>query len=158
MTRRLRLAPAVTALALLVLAGALSACTPGNAAVEHARGQIGTRYTYGGSTPKSGFDCSGLTSWAWGQAGVTIPRTSSGQFDWTDRVSRSQLQPGDLVFYSSSGPGGRVSHVALYAGDGTIIHARNSSMPVREDRLDSYWTSNLVGYGRIPASAMPRSG
>ncbi len=156
MTRRLRVAPVVAALALLALAAGLTACTPGQSAVDAARSQIGTRYTYGGSSPETGFDCSGLTSWSWKQAGVTsIPRTSSGQHAWTERISRSQLEPGDLVFYSSGGPGGTVSHVAMYVGDGTIVHARNSSMPVREDRLDSYWTSNLVGYGRIPASALP---
>lgn len=153
-----RLAPATLALALLVLAGSLAACTPGLSAVDHARKVIDTRYRYGGASPSEGFDCSGLTSWAWNQAGVDeIPRTSRDQYAWSTRIERSDLQAGDLVFYSAGGPGGTVSHVSLYAGEGKLIHAPNSDRRVEEVSLDEYWTSNLVGYGRIPASAMPES-
>lgn len=156
--RTRRLAPATLALALLVLAGSLAACTPGVSAVDHARQMIGTRYTYGGASPSEGFDCSGLTSWAWNKAGVDeIPRTSSAQYAWTTRIERSDLQPGDLVFYSAGGPDGTVSHVSLYAGEGKLIHAPNRDRNVEEVSIDSFWTSNLVGYGRIPASAMPES-
>lgn len=152
---RTRAVTATAALVLLVAGGLLAGCTPGQSAVDHARQQIGTPYRYGGSTPSSGFDCSGLTSWAWKQAGVTtMPRTSRDQYAWSQKITRAELQPGDLVFYSSGGPGGTVSHVALYSGDGKIIHAPSSGKTVTETTVD-YWRGALVGFGRIPASAMP---
>lgn len=152
--RRTTAVLATAALPLVLLAGVLAGCTPGQTAVDHARQQIGRPYTYGGSTPSSGFDCSGLTSWAWKQAGVSIPRTSRDQHRWADRISREELRPGDLVFYSSGGPSGTVSHVALYAGDGRIVHASSSSDEVKEASVD-YWKGHLVGFGRVPAEAMP---
>ncbi|HEX7131476.1 MAG TPA: C40 family peptidase [Iamia sp.] len=155
MLTRTRAVTATLVLALLLAAASLAGCTPGQSAVDHARQQIGRPYTYGGSSPSSGFDCSGLTSWAWKQAGVTsIPRTSRDQHRWAKSIPRDQLQPGDLVFYSSGGPSGTVSHVALYAGDGRIIHASSSHDRVEEAAVD-YWSGHLVGYGRIPASALP---
>lgn len=151
--RTRRIAPILLAALVLVGAGGLAACTPQRTAVDAARSQMGTPYRSGGAAP-GGFDCSGLTSWAWKQAGVSIPRTSSEQHRWTTRVSRADLQAGDLVFYSSAGPRGRVSHVALYAGGGKIVHARKTGVPVEEQNVDTWWKSNLVGYGRIPASAL----
>ncbi|QYG92072.1 C40 family peptidase [Iamia sp. SCSIO 61187] len=156
MLARSRAVAATAVLAVLLAAASLAGCTPGQSAVDHARQQIGRPYTYGGSSPGTGFDCSGLTSYAWRQAGVTtMPRTSRDQHRWAERIGRDQLQPGDLVFYSSGGPGGTVSHVALYAGDGRIIHAPSSGQTVTEASLASWWTSNLVGFGRVPASALP---
>lgn len=155
MLTRARAITATATLALLLVAGAFAGCTPGQSAVDHARQQIGRPYTYGGSTPSSGFDCSGLTTWAWKQAGVTsMPRTSRDQRAWADPVTRAELQPGDLVFYSSGGPSGTVSHVALYAGDGKIVHASSSNDRVMEAPVD-YWKGHLVGYGRVPADALP---
>ncbi|MDQ3737854.1 MAG: C40 family peptidase [Actinomycetota bacterium] len=156
MMTRLRLTPAALAVGLLALVASLSACIPGPAgevAVDHARQQIGQPYTSGGSSPETGFDCSGLTSYAWKQAGVTsIPRSSIDQYNWTERIGRDELAPGDLVFY---GYDGRVGHVAIYAGNDTIIHARNSNYPVMENDINTYWTGNLIGYGRVPDHAMP---
>ncbi|HEU5151300.1 MAG TPA: C40 family peptidase [Iamia sp.] len=155
MLTRARAVAATAVLPLVLVAGLLAGCTPGQSAVDHARQQIGRPYTYGGSTPSSGFDCSGLTTWAWKQAGVTsMPRTSRDQHAWADEIERSELRPGDLVFYSSGGPDGTVSHVALYAGDGRIIHASSSNDEVQEASVD-YWKGHLVGYGRIPESALP---
>ncbi len=148
----------------LAAIGGLVACEPvssraqaGQDAVAAARGELGQPYKYGSdSRATGGYDCSGLTSFAWKQAGVTdIPRSSRYQWTWVERISKSQLQPGDLVFYSSGGPSGTVSHVAMYAGNDTLIHARNSSLPVREDKLSTYWVNNRVGYGRVPASSLP---
>jgi cell wall-associated NlpC family hydrolase len=154
LTRRRSVAAAAT-LALLLVAASLAGCTPGQSAVDHARQQIGRPYTYGGASPSGGFDCSGLTSWAWKQAGVTsIPRTSRDQHAWAKAITRQELQPGDLVFYSSGGPSGTVSHVALFIGDGMIVHASSSHDRVEEAPVD-YWSGHLVGYGRIPASALP---
>jgi cell wall-associated NlpC family hydrolase len=92
-------------------------------AVAAALSKEGGRYVYGASGPDA-FDCSGLTSWAWAQAGVSIPRTSSGQAGLPS-VPLSQLQPGDLVTYYSP-----VSHVAMYIGNGQVIHASTESRPI----------------------------
>ena len=92
-------------------------------AVAAALSKEGARYVYGAAGPSS-FDCSGLTSWAWAQAGVSIPRTSGGQAGLPS-VPLSELQPGDLVTYYSP-----VHHVAMYIGNGQIIHASTESKPV----------------------------
>ncbi|MGI8756065.1 MAG: C40 family peptidase [Acidimicrobiales bacterium] len=149
---------AVMALLLSAAAG-LSACTnnvAGQKAVDAARTQIGQPYVSGGeSRAEGGFDCSGLTTYAWTQAGATgIPRTSVGQYQWATPVTKTNLRAGDLVFYSSTGPTGTVSHVALYSGEGTIIQAHKPGVPLSEDKLEGYWDGHLVGYGRVPASAM----
>ena len=89
------------------------------AAVNYAMAQVGDSYVYGAAGP-SAFDCSGLTMMAWAQAGVGLPHSSSAQMGSGARVSQSDLQPGDLVFYYSP-----VSHVALYIGNGMIVHAAN---------------------------------
>jgi len=91
--------------------------------VAAALSKEGGRYVYGAAGPDA-FDCSGLTSWAWAQAGVSIPRTSSGQAGLPS-VPLSQLQPGDLVTYYSP-----VSHVAMYIGNGQVIHASTESRPI----------------------------
>ena len=154
--RTRRFAPlALTALVLIGAAG-LSACTPQQTVVDAAREQIGMPYVSGGESPaEGGFDCSGLTYYAWKQVGVTLPRSSSAQWAWVDRIKKSELKPGDLVFYSAYGAGGSVTHVALYAGDGKIIQAHKPGVRLSEDSLATWWTSNLVGYGRVPADAMP---
>jgi cell wall-associated NlpC family hydrolase len=122
----------------------------GEAAVAAARTQLGQPYKSGGeSRAEGGFDCSGLTYFAWKTAGVTLPRSSTAQYAGTTRIKKADLLPGDLVFYSSSGPRGRVSHVALYAGKDVIIQARRPGVALREDKLSTYWTKNLVGYGRV---------
>ena len=92
-------------------------------AVQAALSKEGARYVYGAAGPNA-FDCSGLTSWAWAQAGVSIPRTSGGQAGLPS-VPLSQLQPGDLVTYYSP-----VSHVAMYIGNGQVVHASTESRPV----------------------------
>jgi cell wall-associated NlpC family hydrolase len=92
-------------------------------AVAAALSKQGSSYVYGSAGPST-FDCSGLTSWAWAQAGVTIPRTSGGQAGLPS-VPLSALQPGDLVTYYSP-----VSHVAMYIGDGQVVHASSPARPV----------------------------
>jgi cell wall-associated NlpC family hydrolase len=89
------------------------------AAVGYALAQVGDSYVYGAAGP-SAFDCSGLTMMSWAQAGVGLPHSSSAQFGSGPHVSSNDLQPGDLVFYYSP-----ISHVAIYIGNGLIVHAAN---------------------------------
>ena len=93
-------------------------------AVNYAMAQVGDAYVYGATGPDA-WDCSGLTMVAWGQAGVSLPHSSSGQMSYGTPVSSSQLQPGDLVFYYHP-----VSHVGMYIGNGKIVNAENPSAGV----------------------------
>jgi cell wall-associated NlpC family hydrolase len=87
-------------------------------AVGAAKSVIGAPYVFGSADPNVGFDCSGLTSWAWSQAGVYIPHSSASQYSSLPHVPLGSVQPGDLIFYYSP-----ISHVALYIGGGQIVHA-----------------------------------
>jgi cell wall-associated NlpC family hydrolase len=104
----------------------------GARALSFAKSQLGKPYRYASAGPGS-YDCSGLTSAAWSQVGVSLPRTSQSQIGVGRSVSKSELQPGDLVFYYGSSP----SHVALYAGNGQIIHAPRPGKSVEYASLDS---------------------
>ncbi|MBA9006676.1 C40 family peptidase [Thermomonospora cellulosilytica] len=111
-------------------------------ALNYAYAQLGKPYQYGAEGPNS-FDCSGLTMRAWGAAGVSIPRTTNSQYAATRRVSRSSLQPGDLVFFNSLG------HVGMYVGDGKMIHAPRTGKNVEiVDITSGYYASNYYGAGR----------
>jgi cell wall-associated NlpC family hydrolase len=100
------------------------------AAVAYALSKVGDAYVWGATGP-SAFDCSGLTMMAWAQAGVGLPHSSSAQRGYGVPVSESELQPGDLVFYYSP-----ISHVAMYIGNGMIVHAANPSQGVRIDPVN----------------------
>ena len=115
-------------------------------AVDKALEQIGKPYQYGAAGPNS-FDCSGLTSFSWRHAGVDITRTSRSQWHATSRVSRGQLQPGDLVFYSRDGTPGGIGHVAMYVGGGDIVEASRSGVPVRRSST-GLSRSDILGFGR----------
>ncbi|MFI2639722.1 NlpC/P60 family protein [Streptomyces sp. NPDC018610] len=100
------------------------------AAFSAAQSKIGSAYVYGATGPSS-FDCSGLTSWAYAQAGVSIPRTSESQANIGTRIySQSQLQVGDLVFFY-----GDLHHVGLYAGNGQVLHAPHTGAVVRYEAI-----------------------
>ncbi|MFH8446124.1 NlpC/P60 family protein [Streptomyces sp. NPDC018026] len=117
-----------------VLTGGKSTPASGRAAAAFAAAQskIGTPYVYGATGPSS-FDCSGLTSWAYAQAGVGIPRTSQAQTGAGTRISSaSQLQVGDLVFFF-----GDLHHVGLYAGNGQILHAPRTGTNVRYESMST---------------------
>lgn len=104
----------------------------GAVALAYARKQLGLPYSFGAAGPRA-FDCSGLTIQAWKAAGVSIPRTSLAQSTGGGRpVNRSELRPGDLVFFFSP-----VSHVALYAGDGMIIHAPRPGKSVQYIKMSA---------------------
>jgi cell wall-associated NlpC family hydrolase len=99
--------------------------------------QLGTRYTYGGETPAGGFDCSGFVQYVYGRHGAELPRTSRQQATAGAKLPRAlaALRPGDLMFFSSTG--GRVDHVAIYAGDGRILHSSRGLGGVGYDDLSS---------------------
>ncbi len=101
------------------------------AAVSFAMAQVGDAYVYGAAGP-SAWDCSGLTMVAWAQAGVSLPHSSSAQYNSGTHVSESELQPGDLVFYYSP-----ISHVGMYIGNGMIVNAENPSVGVKVTSLHS---------------------
>ncbi len=111
-------------------------------AVAAAESQIGVPYVWGGATPGVGFDCSGLTMWAWEQAGVYLPHFAEAQYQDTTPVPLSQLQPGDLLFYAS---GGYVYHVTMYVGPGEMIQAEQTGTNVM---ITPIWTQDLIGAGR----------
>lgn len=95
--------------------------------IQTALGQLGRPYVYGGRDP-SGFDCSGLVQYAYGEAGVLAPRDTSSQRDAGHRIAFDDAQPGDLLFYRFENSGGL--HVGLYLGDGRMIHAPASGRQV----------------------------
>jgi cell wall-associated NlpC family hydrolase len=101
------------------------------AAIAYARSKLGTPYLWGAVGPTR-FDCSGLTMWSYAQAGLTIPRTSRAQYAGLPHVPLSDLQPGDLVFYATNtADPNTIHHVAMYLGDGVVIHAPHTGDVVR---------------------------
>jgi cell wall-associated NlpC family hydrolase len=118
----------------------------GAGAVQAAEGQLGVPYVWGGESPKGsanpGFDCSGLTAYAWGQVGVGLPHYSGSQMSDSTPVPLSDLEPGDLLFY---GPGGS-EHVAMYVGPGTMIEAPETGQVVHLTGLRL--GDGFVGAGR----------
>jgi cell wall-associated NlpC family hydrolase len=118
----------------------------GERAVQFAESQLGVPYVWGAMSPGSGFDCSGLVAWAWGQAGVSLPHYSGAQMSSTTPVPLSGLEPGDLLFF---GPGGS-EHVAMYVGGGSIIQAPYTGAVVSYDSLANMlaYSGNFAGAGR----------
>jgi cell wall-associated NlpC family hydrolase len=114
-------------------------------AVRAALEQVGKPYQWAGAGPNS-FDCSGLVMYAWAQAGVSLPHYSVAQYEDTTRISASQLEPGDLVFYDT-GSGAEPGHVTIYIGNGQIVTADSPGTVVRVEVVD--WDGIPMGYGRV---------
>ena len=110
------------------------------AVLQAAYSMIGTPYQFGGTSPETGFDCSGFTMWAWSQGGVYLPHSSAAQYAALPHVAREDLQPGDLVFFYSP-----ISHVGIYVGGGSMIHSPHSGSVVSVVAI--YWDS-FVGAAR----------
>ncbi len=110
---------------------AVSASGNAAAAVQFAMAQVGDAYVYGAAGPDA-WDCSGLTMVAWAQAGVSLPHSSSAQYNSGPHIAESELMPGDLVFYYSP-----ISHVGMYIGNGMIVNAENPSVGVKVTSLHS---------------------
>lgn len=111
------------------------------AAISEARAQLGKPYSWGGSGPGS-FDCSGLTAWAWRAGGVSLPHNAAAQQGSGTPVDRSNLQPGDLVFFGSP-----AYHVGLYVGDGMMIHAPTTGDVVKMSSMS--YMSEYSGAVRV---------
>ena len=114
-----------------------------------AQQQIGVRYRYGGMTPNSGFDCSGLVYYSYSQAGVTVPRTSRDQFSAARKIALTDARPGDVVFFEDQE---KLSHVGIYLGGRRFVHAPSSGKTVSVADIDSpYYQEHLVAVGRLDA-------
>lgn len=113
--------------------------------VTEALGQIGRPYVYGGNTP-DGFDCSGLVQYSYGQAGISLPRTTGEQLKTGKEISLSDAEPGDLLFYKLGGG----LHVAIYVGDGRAVHApvRGKSVIVAPVDIE-FWRRSFVTAIRV---------
>lgn len=109
-------------------------------AIKAALSQLGVRYRFGAKSPGVAFDCSGLTSYAWGAAGVGIPRTSRTQYAGLTRIPTAAIQPGDLIF-----SGYPIHHVGMYLGNGQMVHAPRTGDVVKVSAV--YW-SRVVGVAR----------
>ncbi len=120
--------------------------------VELARSQVGTAYLWGGIRPGAGFDCSGLTSWAWREVGVTLPRTAQRQYEATRRIRAEEMAPGDLIFFARTDPmnSDLVTHVGLWAGEGRMVHGGSTRSGVREETVyQAYWRDHWAGAGQV---------
>ena len=102
---------------------------------KFARHLLGVRYRYGGSSPESGFDCSGFVRFVYRHFGVTLPHSSYADFNLGKKISRDSLRPGDLVFFDG------VGHVGLYIGNGRFIHAPHTGLRVMVASMSQAWYS-----------------
>lgn len=123
----------------------VQATASAQAVLDYARRFLGVRYTWGGTSPSSGFDCSGFTQYVFRNFGINLPRVSRSQATVGTRVSYSNLRPGDLVFFSSR-PGGTITHVGIYVGNGNMIHAPRPgrSVEITTMRYHNFTTARRV--------------
>lgn len=112
-----------------------------------AKQYLGVKYQWGGSTPQTGFDCSGFVSYVFSQNGITLPRISRDQYKVGTWVAFENLQPGDLVFFSFAG-NGVVDHDGIYLGGGQFVNA-SSSKGVTIYTIGPYWKSVYIGARRV---------
>ncbi|MCB1619827.1 MAG: C40 family peptidase [Thiothrix sp.] len=121
------------------------------AVINKAEQQIGRKYTWGGASPQTGFDCSGLVKHSL-QAGanIEVPRTAAEQYQASVKVPAQSATRGDLVFFRTSGSS--VSHVGIYLGEGRFVHAPRAGRSITTDSISGYWKERLVSFGRIPGA------
>ena len=119
------------------------------AAALQALFAVGVRYHYGGNSPDTGFDCSGLVAHVFDRAwGVALPRSAEEQRNVGRAVKRAELQPGDLLFYNTRNR--PFSHVGIYLGDGNFVHAPRPGQRVRIESIDTpYWRARFSGARRL---------
>ena len=118
--------------------------------IDYAANFLGVKYVYGGSTPSSGFDCSGFVKYVYNHFGLSISRSSASQYNDVTRIKKADLNIGDLVFFSRSSGSSTVGHVGIYVGNGEFIHAPSPGKSVCYDSLSSsYYSSHYVGSGTV---------
>jgi cell wall-associated NlpC family hydrolase len=121
--------------------------TKGELAARFALDEVGVPYRWGGESPSTGFDCSGLVRWAYGQVGVDLPHSSYALYGEGRRVSGSNLAAGDILFFEGLG------HVGLYLGRGRMVHAPQTGRDVEVVRLSSTnYGARLIGARRVVAA------
>ena len=115
---------------------------------EEAKKYVGTPYVWGGSTPETGFDCSGYVCWVYNQAGYDVGRTTAnGLWQKSQHISEAEAKPGDLVFFKETYDTPGMSHVGIYLGNGKMVSAGD---PIKyADIHSSYWQQYLAGFGRL---------
>lgn len=111
--------------------------------VRYARHYLGVPYSYGGTSPGGGFDCSGFTRFVYAHVGIALPHYSGAQFAMGHRVARARLRPGDLLFFDGLG------HVGLYVGHGRFIHAPHTGTRVSITRLSGWYSGQYDGARRL---------
>jgi cell wall-associated NlpC family hydrolase len=117
--------------------------------IQTARSQLGAPYQAGGSSPGTGFDCSGFTQWVFQQQGIALPRQSFDQYLVGQSVMVEHLQQGDLLFFDVEKKG--ASHVGIYEAQGWFIHCSSPGGRVREDNLaEKYWRKHFLGARHLP--------
>jgi len=123
---------------------------PGAVIAQQALAQVGRPYRYGGADPARGFDCSGLVSFAYSSAGISVPRTAAAQFAAARKVDPDVLRAGDLVFFRLIPASREVTHVGIYTGQRRFVHAPQSGRSVGEASLDDpYYRERFAGAGRL---------
>lgn len=130
---------------------------PASQLLSTAYSQLGRKYRWGGSSPATGFDCSGFVKWVFARHGIKLPRSAREQVKAGRPVARKDLRPGDLVFYGKY-PGSRtVSHVGIYMGKGRFIHSPRTGKPIQVSRaFDRHFSARFRGARRVLPSARPR--
>jgi cell wall-associated NlpC family hydrolase len=118
--------------------------TIGQRAAKIAVREVGVPYRWGGASPASGFDCSGLVYWTYARLGIALPHSSYALYDQGRRISRSRMKAGDLLFFYGLG------HVGIYIGRGRMVHAPHSGTRVQIVRLrSSSYGARIVGVRRV---------
>lgn len=117
--------------------------------IRTARLMIGAPYKWGGESPRTGFDCSGLVWFAYHQNGINLPRISWQQFSVGTPIKRTRMQPGDLIFHKVD-KSGKSLHVGIVTDRGTFVHAPSSGKRVMESSLNNtYWKEHFIGARRV---------
>jgi len=140
----------IVVLSLAVMFGSVSpimgeAATYHTKAISNAKSNLGVKYLWGGTTPK-GFDCSGLVRYSFGKAGKSLPRTSQEMYAKGVRVTK--LAPGDLLFFGPT-KASKPTHVAIYMGNGQMIHSASSKGVSITTTSNSYWKPKYLGAKRF---------
>jgi len=126
--------------------GKVEAASYKDTAIKEGKKVIGTKYKWGGTT-KSGFDCSGFVNYAFKKAGKNLPRTTADLYKKGQKVSKSKLKKGDMVFFQTYKKG--ASHVGIYIGDNKFIHADSTKGVTITSLSNSYWKSKYYNAKRI---------